>query len=95
MTGNRAIQASAFFWRTTQQQKIDYIEEQGRELYAFEFKWNPQKKKAGFPKTFLKGYPKATTSVITPADYDQFLNPNTLKTMNLKRPNPNSLNLAP
>lgn len=77
MTGNRGTSASSFFWRTTQQQEIDYIEEQGQDLNAFEFKWNPKKKNTGIPKTFLRGYPEATTSVITPADYDQFLNPKT------------------
>ncbi len=75
MTDNRGIHASAFFWRTTQQQEIDYIEEQGPDLYAYEFKWNPKKKKTGFPKTFLKGYPKAQTAIITPDAYDRFLNP--------------------
>ena len=73
MRTNKAIQATGFFWRTTQQQEIDYIEEQGQDLLACEFKWNPKRKNTGFPKTFLKGYPGAKTRVITPADHDLFL----------------------
>jgi len=78
MTGNKGMKADAFFWRTTQQQEIDYIEEQGDTLYACEFKWNPKKKNAGFPKTFVKGYPKAKTLLLTPDNYDMFLTNPTL-----------------
>jgi uncharacterized protein len=73
MMGNKGLHAAGFFWRTTQQQEIDYIEEQGPELSAFEFKWNPAKKKVRFPKTFVSGYPGAKTDVVTMADYDRFL----------------------
>ena len=38
ITDNKGVQAAAFFWRTTQQQEIDYIEEQEEGLYACEFK---------------------------------------------------------
>ncbi len=73
MMGNKGLHAAGFFWRTTQQQEIDYVEERGPELSAFEFKWNPSKKKVRFPKTFVAGYPGAQTDVVTPADYDRFL----------------------
>ena len=73
MLDNEGIQASSFFWRTTQKQEIDYLEEHGRKLMACEFKWNPQRKKTRFPRTFFKGYPEAKTQVVTPADYDSFL----------------------
>ena len=73
MLSNSGLYANGFFWRTTQQQEIDYVEERARELFAFEFKWNPAKKKVGFSKTFVKGYPNTKTSFITPANYDQFL----------------------
>ena len=33
-----------YFWRTTQQQEIDYIEEADGVLTAYEFKWNPKRK---------------------------------------------------
>jgi len=73
MRTNKAVQATGFFWRTTQQQEIEYIVEQRQDLLACEFKWNPKRKNARFPKTFLKGYPEARTRVITPADHDLFL----------------------
>ncbi|MEM9850133.1 MAG: ATP-binding protein [Bacteroidota bacterium] len=47
--------AKPYFWRTNQQQEIDYIEQQGRKIKAFEFKWSP-KKKGKFSKTFMSTY---------------------------------------
>lgn len=47
--------AKSYFWRTNQQQEIDYIEQRGLTLSAYEFKWNP-KKKAKLSKTFLETY---------------------------------------
>jgi hypothetical protein len=73
MLANKGVNAAAYFWRTTQQQEIDYIEEGERSLLACEFKWNPNKKGSRFPKTFLRAYPHAETRSITPADYDLFL----------------------
>ena len=32
------------FWRTKQQQEIDYVEYHQKRLSAYEFKWNPKKK---------------------------------------------------
>ena len=43
-------------WRTTQQQEIDCLEEHQGKLFAYEFKWNPSKKKR-IPKTFTRAYP--------------------------------------
>ena len=61
-----------FFWRTTAQQEIDYIEDKDGKLNAFEFKWNP-KTKATIPKTFSKAYPSSEISVITPSNFEEFL----------------------
>lgn len=47
--------AKSYFWRTTQQQEIDYIEQNGQVLTAYEFKWNP-KNTAKIPSTFLDNY---------------------------------------
>ncbi len=44
-----------YFWRTTQQQEVDYIEEVNGEYFAYEFKWN-EKKKIKIPKTFSNNY---------------------------------------
>ncbi len=64
--------ADSYFWRTTQQQEVDYIEQHQERISAWEFKWSP-KKKARFPKTFLNAYPEVQTSVITPENIDAFL----------------------
>ncbi|MCK5521053.1 MAG: ATP-binding protein [Candidatus Marinimicrobia bacterium] len=61
-----------YFWRTTQQQEIDYIEDINGQLNAFEFKWNP-KKKARLPLTFARAYPKHKFSVINPENLHTFL----------------------
>jgi hypothetical protein len=37
--GNNELDVKSWFWRTTQQQEIDYIEEYDAKLYAYEFKW--------------------------------------------------------
>ncbi len=63
---------SAYFWRTTAQQEIDYLEESGGKLKAYEFKWNPRKR-ASFPTTFRKTYPEAETHLVTPQNFESFL----------------------
>lgn len=66
------IWANSFFWRTAQQQEIDYVEEKDGELFAYEFKWNPGAK-ASFPKTFTEKYHPKTQEVITPENFMDFV----------------------
>ncbi len=73
LLNNNNVDANCFFWRTTQQQEIDYIEDRGQQLFAYEFKWNIKKGHTRFPKTFLRNYANITTKVITPANYEDFL----------------------
>lgn len=61
--------AKSYFWRTTQQQEIDYIEELDGQFSLFEMKWNPKKAKTSFPATFLNSYPIKEATVITPDNY--------------------------
>jgi uncharacterized protein len=70
--GNHEIDVKSWFWRTTQQQEIDYVEEWENILYAYEFKWNPQKK-AHLSKTFSKAYPKHEFKVIHPENFHEFV----------------------
>ena len=67
-----SIYVNRYFWRTQEQQEIDYIEERDGKLFAFEFKWN-KKIKAKFPKTFTKNYPKNETKIITPENFESFI----------------------
>lgn len=60
------------FWRTYDQQELDWVEERGDQLSGFEFKWNAQKK-AKIPVAFAKAYPDATFEVITPNNYLDFI----------------------
>lgn len=60
------------FWRTNQQQEIDYLEDVDGMLHTFEFKWSPSKK----PKitdTFAKNYPNHTYTVINTENYVEFI----------------------
>jgi predicted AAA+ superfamily ATPase len=66
------IEAKIYFWRTTQQQEIDYIEIRGDKMDAFEFKWSITARKK-FPATFLSAYPGADTTMVTPENIDDFL----------------------
>lgn len=68
-------QVSAYFWRTTQQQEIDLIEEDNQaQLFAFEFKWS-KSKRGKFSKTFLNAYPVKEKCTISPENYEEFLLP--------------------
>jgi len=66
------IRANRYFWRTQQQQEIDYIEERDGKLYAFEFKWK-SKTAPKPPLTFAKAYPDHEFRVITPENLDSFI----------------------
>ncbi len=65
-------QAKSYFWRTTQQQEIDLIEERFDSINAFEFKYN-ENKNVTLPKTFSRAYPDAKTQIITPKERHNFL----------------------
>ncbi len=57
------IWANTYFWRTKQQQEIDYLEEADGRIHAYEIKWNP-KAKAKLSETFKKAYPNTDFMVI-------------------------------
>ncbi len=40
---NNRILANVYFWRPKQKKEIDFIEERGGKIYAYEFKINPRK----------------------------------------------------
>ena len=65
-------QVNTFFWRTTQQQEIDYIEESSGMFDAFEFKWS-EHKKVKFPLTFTNNYPIHETTLINLNNYLEFV----------------------
>ena len=66
--------ANSWFWRTKEQQEVDYLEEQDGTVYAYEFKWSDgAARKARLPLTFSRAYPDAEFSVISPGNAEDFL----------------------
>ena len=65
--------AQSYFWRTRQQNEIDYIEEEDGKLSSFEFKWNERKANLKCPEVFKKAYPETAFKVITPKNIEEFL----------------------
>lgn len=65
--------AKPYFWRTIQQQKIDYVEVNAGKVYGYQMKWNP-KAKVKFPKSFLETY-KTNVQVVHRDTFRDFLNP--------------------
>jgi len=61
-----------YFWRTYDQQEIDWIEERGGKLYSYEFKWNP-KKKIKEPRGWKNNYPDSEYEIINPENYTSWV----------------------
>ncbi len=66
------IPVNRYFWRTHSGQEIDYIEERNGKLYAYEFTWNPRKKKK-IPKAFLENYQVQEAKVIHKDNFHEFI----------------------
>ena len=63
--------ARIYFWRTKQQQEIDFVEEKDGKIYGFEFKWK-SKSKIKLPETFTKTY-NAETKIIDRNNFREFV----------------------
>lgn len=61
-----------FFWRTTSQQEIDYLEEYDGRLHTYEFKWSAQAK-AKFPNSFQEAYPGSLWEMVSPENFETFI----------------------
>ncbi|WP_051234347.1 ATP-binding protein [Flavobacterium denitrificans] len=66
------IKTNNYFWRTYDQQELDWLEEIGDKLEGFEFKWN-ENKKAKIPTAFVKAYPEADFTVVNKSNYLDFI----------------------
>ncbi len=64
---------SYYFWRTYDRQEIDFIEESGESLSAFEFKFKEDLRKRRLPALWSKTYPRSSTATIDPGNADAFL----------------------
>ncbi|MFS4454858.1 ATP-binding protein [Maribacter sp. 2304DJ31-5] len=63
--------AKSYFWRTTRQQEIDYVEETAGIIKGYEFKWN-KNAKVRFHKPFLAAY-NADITVIHRENFRDFI----------------------
>jgi len=61
-----------YFWRTTQQQEVDYLTETENRISAYEIKWN-ETQKSKLPKTFTDAYPQAEAFVVNKENYIEML----------------------
>ena len=67
-----AFYGKSYFWRTQQQQEVDYIEDYDGVLHAYEFKWSTTKQPR-LTETFAKNYPDHTFAVVSPDNYQDFV----------------------
>jgi predicted AAA+ superfamily ATPase len=61
-----------WFWRTSDQLELDWVEEENGEIRGFEFKYGITSK-AKIPKAFTSNYPDAVTKIITPQNMHEFI----------------------
>lgn len=64
-------QVTTYFWRTYDQQELDWLEESNGQLSAFEMKWNTNSVR--FPRAFQVAYPTASLSVVNQDNYLDFI----------------------
>ena len=67
-----AFYGKSYFWRTQQQQEIDYIEDYDGVLHTYEFKWS-KTKQPRLAETFSKKYPEHTFTIVSPDNYQDFV----------------------
>jgi hypothetical protein len=72
MNSSLSIDPKCYFWRTSQQQEIDYIEELYGNLNVYEFTFNEKKKKQ-ISKTFINAYNVQNISIVNKENYGKFL----------------------
>lgn len=68
----KRIWTNSYFWRTKDQQEIDYVEEKDGNIIAYEFKWNPSKN-AKISKTFHRAYPESKEMIVSKDNFHEFI----------------------
>ena len=63
---------NSYFWRNTNQQEIDYVEERDGQIAACEFAYSAKQSKK-IPVSFTAAYNPISSSVITNKNYDEWL----------------------
>ena len=65
------ISSNNYFWRTYEQQEIDWVEERNGKLFGYEFKWKEIKVKT--PTQWKNAYPDASFEVINSNNFAEWL----------------------
>jgi len=68
---HRKLRPNKYFWRTYDQQEIDFIEEQDGKLFGYEMKWKKKQVKA--PAEWLKNYENSSFEIINKENYFEFV----------------------
>ncbi|NTU47252.1 ATP-binding protein [Candidatus Roizmanbacteria bacterium] len=66
------IIANNYFWRTWNQQEVDWVEEREGNIFGYEFKWSANKKVSP-PSLWKEGYPKSSFTIINSENYLEFI----------------------
>lgn len=67
----RRVSSNNYFWRTYEQQEVDWVEEREGTLFGYEFKWKENKVKV--PSQWISAYPNATFEVINQNNFSEWL----------------------
>jgi len=65
------LMSNNYFWRTYEQQEIDWVEERDGSLFGYEFKWKEDKVK--IPSQWKNAYPSASFEVINMDNFIEWL----------------------
>jgi len=68
---NKGVFSNYYFWRTWDQEEIDWVEEREGKLFGYEFKWT--KKRSKEPKDWKETYPEAQYEVVQKENFTDFL----------------------
>ncbi|MBN2164919.1 MAG: ATP-binding protein [Marinilabiliaceae bacterium] len=67
----RRLSSNNYFWRTYEQQEVDWVEERDGSLFGYEFKWKEDKVK--IPTQWKSAYPNASFEVINMENFSEWL----------------------
>jgi uncharacterized protein len=62
---------NTWFWRSHQQQEVDYLEEEGGSLRGYEIKW--REKRLRVPPSFAKAYPECPITLVNQDNLMEFI----------------------
>lgn len=65
------LMSNNYFWRTYEQQELDWVEEREGSLFGYEFKWKESKVKV--PSQWKNAYPNASFEVINKDNFNEWL----------------------